>query len=124
MIDEAHLKRKKILAEIARLTSETDCKVVGLSGTPFSPFLGHYYQKLIKPTTIKELIERGDLSRYEFYAPTKPDLTGVKLTQSVEYGSDYKDDEIAEIMCGRIWSVMWSVAGSNWAKISQPFVSV
>ncbi|MBD2782588.1 DEAD/DEAH box helicase, partial [Xenorhabdus szentirmaii] len=100
VIDEAHLKRKKILEEITRLITETDCKVIGLSGTPFSPFLGHYYQKLIKPTTIRELIQRGDLSAYEFYAPTKPDLTGVKSTQSVEYGSDYKEDEIAEIMCG------------------------
>ncbi|MDC9591916.1 ATP-dependent helicase, partial [Xenorhabdus sp. XENO-10] len=90
----------KILEEITRLITETDCKVIGLSGTPFSPFLGHYYQKLIKPTTIKELIQRGDLSAYEFYAPTKPDLTGVKSTQSAEYGSDYKEDEIAEIMCG------------------------
>ncbi|WP_038195820.1 DEAD/DEAH box helicase, partial [Xenorhabdus bovienii] len=100
VIDEAHLKRKKILEEIIRLTSETDCKVVGLSGTPFSPFLGHYYQKLIKPTTIKELIQRGDLSPYEFYAPTKPDLSKVKSARNDDYGSDYKEDEIAEIMCG------------------------
>ncbi len=74
--------------------------MVGLSGTPLSPFLGHYYEKLIKPTTIKELIDRGDLSPYEFYAPTKPDLSGVKSTRSDEYGSDYKEEEIAETMCG------------------------
>ncbi|WP_416777869.1 DEAD/DEAH box helicase [Xenorhabdus budapestensis] len=96
IIDEAHLRRKRML-EIIR---DGEMPVIGLSGTPFSPFLGHYYQKLIKPTTIKELIQRGDLSAYEFYAPTKPDLTGVKSTQSAEYGSDYKEDEIAEIMCG------------------------
>ncbi|EMT6577096.1 DEAD/DEAH box helicase [Providencia rettgeri] len=114
IIDEAHLKRKKLLVEIERLTSETDCKVVGLSGTPFSPFLGRYYQKLIKPTTIKELIQRGDLSRYEFYAPTKPDLTGVKFSSSMEYGSDYKEDEIAEIMCGA--DLVGDVV-SSWLKL-------
>ncbi len=96
IIDEAHLRRKRIL-EIIR---DSDIPVIGLSGTPFAPFLGHYYEKLIKPTTIKELINRGDLSRYEFYAPTKPDLSGVKSSSNAEYGSDYKEDEIAEIMCG------------------------
>ncbi|MBD1227694.1 DEAD/DEAH box helicase [Xenorhabdus griffiniae] len=116
VIDEAHLKRKKILEEITRLTTETDCKVIGLSGTPFSPFLGHYYQKLIKPTTIKELIQRGDLSAYEFYAPTKPDLTGVKSSSSAEYGSDYKEDEIAEIMCGA--DLVGDVV-SSWLKLGE-----
>ncbi|CCW31047.1 conserved hypothetical protein [Xenorhabdus nematophila F1] len=96
IIDEAHLRRKRML-EIIR---DSDIPVIGLSGTPFAPFLGHYYEKLIKPTTMKELIQRGDLSKYEFYAPTKPDLSGVKSNQSAEYGSDYKEAEIAEIMCG------------------------
>ncbi|MGJ0639156.1 DEAD/DEAH box helicase family protein [Xenorhabdus bovienii] len=116
VIDEAHLKRKKILEEITRLTSETDCKVVGLSGTPFSPFLGHYYQKLIKPTTIKELIQRGDLSPYEFYAPTKPDLSKVKSARNDDYGSDYKEDEIAEIMCGA--DLVGDVV-SSWLKLGE-----
>lgn len=116
IIDEAHLRRKKILEQITRLTTETGCKVVGLSGTPFSPFLGHYYEKLIKPTTIKELIERGDLSPYEFYAPTKPDLSGVKSTRSDEYGSDYKEDEIAEIMCG---ADLVGDLVSNWLKLGE-----
>ncbi|MDE8748637.1 ATP-dependent helicase, partial [Providencia thailandensis] len=43
IIDEAHLRRKKIL-EVIR---DTDLKVIGLSGTPFSPFLGEYYERLI-----------------------------------------------------------------------------
>lgn len=96
IIDEAHLRRKKIL-EVIR---DTDIKVIGLSGTPFSTFLGNYYESLIKPTTLKELIKRGDLSNYEFYAPTKPDLSGVKSATSAEYGSDYKEAEISEIMSG------------------------
>jgi len=96
IIDEAHLRRKKIL-EVIR---DTDLKVIGLSGTPFSPFLGEYYERLIKPTTMKELIQRGDLSKYEFYAPTKPDLSKVKSVRSEEFGSDYKEAEIAEIMSG------------------------
>ncbi|MDC9596486.1 DEAD/DEAH box helicase [Xenorhabdus anantnagensis] len=96
IIDEAHLRRKRML-EIIR---DSDFPVIGLSGTPFASFLGHYYEKLIKPTTMKELIQRGDLSKYEFYAPMKPDLSRVKSNSSAEYGSDYKENEIAEIMCG------------------------
>lgn len=100
IVDEAHLRRKKMLEVIKYLAAETQVKVIGLSGTPFAPFLGKYYQRLIKPTTIKELMDTGVLCGYEFFAPTKPDLSGVKVTRSDEFGSDYKEDEVAEIMCG------------------------
>lgn len=100
IVDEAHLRKRRILKEIERITAEKKVKVIGLSGTPFSPFLGQYYQHLIKPTTIAELIERGDLSKYEFYAPTKPDLSGVKSKPSMEFGNDYDESQLAEIMCG------------------------
>jgi len=96
VVDEAHMRHKGIL-EIIR---DSGVKVVGLSGTPFSPFLGNYYQRLIKPTTIKELIAAGDLSRYEFYAPTKPDLIGVRTTNTADFGNDYQESQVAEIMCG------------------------
>ncbi|ATI93427.1 DEAD/DEAH box helicase [Salmonella enterica] len=99
IIDEAHLRKKRILQDIERLRGK-GVKVIGLSGTPFSPFLGKYYDRLIKPTTIGELIQRGDLSKYEFYAPTKPDLKGVKTKSSLEYGNDYNETQLAEIMCG------------------------
>lgn len=99
IIDEAHLRKKRILKDIERLRGK-GVKVIGLSGTPFSPFLGKYYDRLIKPTTIGELIQRGDLSKYEFYAPTKPDLKDVKTKASLEYGSDYNETQLAEIMCG------------------------
>lgn len=100
IVDEAHLRQKKMLEVIKYLIEKTNVKVIGLSGTPFAPFLGNYYQRLIKPTTIKELMKAGVLCGYEFFAPTKPDLTGVKTTRSDEYGSDFKEDDVAEIMCG------------------------
>ncbi|HAT2830964.1 TPA: DEAD/DEAH box helicase [Klebsiella oxytoca] len=100
IVDEAHLRKRRILKEIERITTEKKAKVIGLSGTPFAPFLGHYYQNLIKPTTINELIQRGDLSSYEFFAPTKPDLSNVRTKTSIEFGSDYDESQLAEIMCG------------------------
>lgn len=116
IIDEAHLKKRKILKKINYLINKTNCKVIGLSGTPFAAFLGHYYQKLIKPTTIKELIKRGDLSDYELFTPTKPDLTGVKSTNDDEFGNDYCEADIAEIMCG---SDLVGDIVTSWLKLGE-----
>lgn len=96
IIDEAHMKRRKLL-EIIR---DSDVRVVGLSGTPFAAWMGQYYEKLVKPTTMKELISIGDLSPYEFYAPDRPNLDGVKTTSLAAFGSDYNEEQLAEIMGG------------------------
>ncbi len=94
IVDEAHMKRRGLL-EIIR---DSGIKVVGLSGTPFSPWMGKYYQKFIKPTTMKELISIGDLCGYEFYAPSKPDMKGVKTSNQAGYGNDFNEAQIAVIM--------------------------
>lgn len=95
IIDEAHMRRKWLL----ELIRDSKIKVIGLSGSPFAKFMGQYYEKFIKPTTMRDLIKAGDLSDYEFYAPIKPDLSGVK-SQSTAMGPDYKEEELAKIMCG------------------------
>lgn len=38
IVDEAHLRKRRILKEIERITAEKKAKVIGLSGTPFAPF--------------------------------------------------------------------------------------
>jgi len=96
IIDEAHMKRRALL-DIIR---DSGIKVIGLSGTPFAPWMGKYFECFIKPTTMKELISIGDLSRYEFFAPTKPDMAGVKTGNLSAFGNDYNEDQVAEIMCG------------------------
>lgn len=111
IIDEAHLRRKKILEYIR----DTKAKVIGLSGTPFAKFMGQYYDKLIKPTSMKELIKLGDLSDYEIYAPIKPDLSNVKSQPSI-MGNDYIESEIAKIMCG---SDLVANIVDNWLKNGQ-----
>ncbi|HAD5968627.1 TPA_asm: DEAD/DEAH box helicase [Salmonella enterica subsp. enterica serovar Typhimurium] len=93
IIDEAHMKRRALL-EVIR---DRDIKVVGLSGTPFASWMGKYYECLIKPTTIGELIKNGVLSGYEFFAPSTPDLKGVKTTNTL-FGRDYNEEQIAAIM--------------------------
>lgn len=94
IVDEAHIRRKTLL-EIIR---DTDLRVIGLSGTPYANWMGKYYQKLIKPTTMKELIQIGDLSGYEFFAPDKPDVSKVKTSNLGSWGNDYNEGQLAEIM--------------------------
>lgn len=93
-VDECHIKRAKLL-EIIR---DIDIPVIGLSGTPFPPWIGEYYQSLIKPCSMRELIDNGYLSDYEFYAPTKPNLSSVKTRMSAGFGQDYVESEVAAIM--------------------------
>lgn len=83
IVDEAHLYCEMIYNWIYEncVKKPVDVKgkkAIGLSGTPFSKWLGNVYQVLTKPVTMKELIEEGALSRYELYAPIKPDMTGIK----------------------------------------------
>ena len=47
---------------------------------------------------MKHLMDEGYLSQVEFFAPTKPNLKGVKMSTSMQYGSDYAEGEIAKIM--------------------------
>jgi len=94
IVDESHIRRIKLL----EIIESADFPVVGLSGTPFAPWMGKYYNSLIKPTTMRELINQGHLSDYEFYAPMKPDVSNVKITNTAGFGQDYKEQEVAEIM--------------------------
>lgn len=94
IIDECHIKNKKML-EIIR---DYDCKIIGLSGTPGSEWLGEYYQNLINEVSMRELIDGNYLSDYDLYAPTKPNLKGVRTTNLSGYGEDYVESQIAEIM--------------------------
>lgn len=94
IVDENHIRRVKLL----EIIEEADFPVVGLSGTPFAPWMGKVYESFVKPTTMRKLINEGYLSDYEFYAPIKPDVAKVKVSNSAGFGMDYKEQEVAEIM--------------------------
>lgn len=94
LIDEAHIRRAKLLEVIKNI----DTPVIGLSGTPFASWMGAYYESFVKPCSMRELIDQGYLSDYEFYAPTSPNLKGVKTRPTAGFGVDYVEQEVAEIM--------------------------
>ncbi len=47
---------------------------------------------------MKELIAIGALSKYEFYAPSHPDLSKVETSYVAGYGSDYKENQLSQVM--------------------------
>lgn len=73
--------------------------VIGLSATPFSKGLGKHYDELGGPlfeqmvvaATIQDLIDQGYLVDCDVYAPSQPDLSGVKIT-----AGDYNEKQLGE----------------------------
>jgi DNA repair protein RadD len=75
IVDEAHQVFKIITTW---MEERTTLPFIGLSATPWSKGLGKHYTDLIRPVSLLELIERKRLTPFRAYAPSHPDLTGVK----------------------------------------------
>jgi len=97
VIDEAHgVAGSK---DYRKVISQHKGPVIGLSATPFSKGLGKVYDDLGGPlfeqmviaATIQELIDQGFLVDCDVYAPSQPDLSGVKIT-----AGDYNEKELGE----------------------------
>jgi superfamily II DNA or RNA helicase len=76
--------------------------VIGLSASPFARGLGRTYEKLGGPlfermvvaSSIQELIGEGFLVDCEIYAPSEPDMSGVKQVRNRFGEMDYSDMEV------------------------------
>jgi len=76
--------------------------VIGLSATPFSKGLGKHYDELrgalfecmVVASTIPELIEAGFLVDCDIYAPSEPDMTGIKTTRNAFGELDFSDADV------------------------------
>jgi DNA repair protein RadD len=66
---------------------------VGLTATPWTKGIGKLYDDLIVPTTTAELIENQFLSKFKVFAPSHPDLRGVKTV-----AGDYHEGQLSEVM--------------------------
>jgi superfamily II DNA or RNA helicase len=94
--DEAHSRRRWFLEHI----EESEKPIIGLSATPMAAWMGNYYTNFVKVATTRELIDQGFLTDFEIYAPHTPDLSEVKSRKSAEYGVDYVEAQVAEVMQG------------------------
>ena len=90
VVDEAHIRfgvYDRWMAE------KPEVLFIGLSATPWARGLGKQYDRLIRPTSLASLIEAGRLSPFRVFAPSKPDLTGVRTV-----AGDFHEGDIAERM--------------------------
>ena len=66
---------------------------IGLSATPWTRGLGQYFDDLIIAATTQDLISEGYLSRFRVFAPSHPDLSGVRTV-----AGDYHEGDLSDVM--------------------------
>lgn len=108
IIDEAH-RRFKAYEKWMRECPQVP--FVGLSATPWTKGLGHVYSDLIVAATTKELIARGKLAPFKVYAPSRPDLTGVRTT-----GGDYNEGDLDKV---RAQDALTADVIGTWLKLGK-----
>jgi len=95
VVDEAHhLTGSKTWQDI--LSLYPDAIILGMTATPISRSgkgLKAYFDTLIQGPSIKDLTDQGYLVPAKFFAPSIPDLAGVKIRNG-----DYADEELEKRM--------------------------
>lgn len=99
IIDEAHAcAGSKMYQRL--IFQRNNVPVIGLTATPFSRGMAKPYkelgdeplfQSMVIASTIRELIDLGFLVDCEIYAPSEPDLSGVRLSKNAFGEMDYSD---------------------------------
>jgi superfamily II DNA or RNA helicase len=94
IIDECHRTLSKTYRKI--IEEYDGCVVLGLTATPCRGDglgLGHVYQDMVCAPTIKNLTDSGHLVPTKYFAPSIPDLQGIKMV-----AGDYNKKQLAKKM--------------------------
>jgi superfamily II DNA or RNA helicase len=111
IVDEAHMSVAAGVKELVE--SFGDIPRIGLTAPPCrgdGRGLGELYDDLVLGPSVSELMEQGYLSKARYFAPSKPDLEGVKIVRG-----DYDETQLAERMNATI------IAGdvvTNWLRLA------
>ena len=89
VLDEADQATSKSYTDIL---SHYTCPVLSVTATPFSP-MGKLSNIVIKPTTFNELVDHGYLVAPRMFAPSMPNLKGLK-----KQNGEYVQAELSERM--------------------------
>ena len=90
IIDEAHLAFKSVHDWMAD-PAWANVPFIGMSASPWTLGLGKHFDDLIIAATTADLIRDGYLSPYVVFAPSEPDLAGVRTV-----AGDFHEGELAE----------------------------
>lgn len=95
IIDEAHLRRQKLL----KIMETPGLKTIGLTATPFAKWMGGHYANFIKPVTSREMADKGFLTPFDIYSPAPTERP--RKMRVNEFGErDFDASESADIMGG------------------------
>lgn len=92
IVDEAHAQYQTVRD---LMEQNPDTPFIGLSATPWSKGLGLMYDDLIQPVSMKELTDLGYVAKLQAYAPSHPDLSGVKVR-----AGEYQEEQLSKVMRG------------------------
>lgn len=109
IVDEVQHRRKTLLEW---MNDHPEERYIGLTATAFADWLGTYYTAMAKSKSMAWLMENKRLAPYDVFVPSKPNLKGLK-TSNTSLGIDYKESDLEEIMCGA--KIVGDVVG-NWLQ--------
>lgn len=90
IVDECHRFAKPILRW---MDAARGAVFVGLTATPGRAGMAKEWDALVPGATTRELIDAGILSPFRVFAPSHPDLSGVKMV-----AGDYHEGQLADVM--------------------------
>lgn len=96
VIDEAHLAMAEGWRVVTNHFRANGAKVMGNSGSPQrldGKPLSDLFDTLVEGPPVRWLMDQGHLSEYRYFAPSAPDLSGVKKRMG-----DYAKDQLGEVM--------------------------
>ena len=110
LIDEAHTALTDTRKDI--LDAYPDARIIGVTATPChgsGKGLGDVYDDLVQSCTVRELTDAGYLVPVRYFAPSEPDLKGLRLKKD----GDYQESGLAARMDPLVGDVV-----QNWMRIA------
>jgi superfamily II DNA or RNA helicase len=94
--DECHLSIAPTYMHILDVYKASGAFQLGLTATPArgdGRGLGERWDEIVTGSTVAELVKGGSLVPQRYFAPTKPDLAGVKISMG-----DYQENQLQDAM--------------------------
>ena len=123
IVDESHFIASH--EKCKEIIFKTGAHVIGLTATPFARGMAKPYfelddeplfQDIVITSTIRELIDAGSLVDCEIFAPSEPDLKGLKMKKNAFGEMDYNDKQLGAAVDKP--ELIGDIVG-NWFKLAE-----